>query len=78
MRIVNGYTIRQDELQEDDVMMYVVKAHVQWIDGEGRPRYRIYRCPYDGEVPQGMQMGDPKSLAQQLFPTLANHGEPSY
>ena len=79
MRIVDPYNIRPDELKEGDVMLYIVKAEVQWIDSEGRPRYRLYRCWYDGptdDIPQGTQLGQPKKLAEQLFPGLALVGEP--
>jgi len=78
MRIVDAYTIRPDEIEVGDVMLFVVKAMVV------RPGvYRLYRCPYpptllyNEEIPQGSRInGDEREVCEALFPTLAQVAKP--
>lgn len=65
MAIVNAYTVRPDEIKVGDEMLFVVKAMVGYIDDQGRPRYRLYRCPWDGDdIPQGSRIDETMRVDQ--------------
>lgn len=71
MRKINAYTIPPNEIQSGDVMMFVVKAMVV------RPGiYRLYRCAYEGEIPQGNRILNEKEVCKALFPSLDLVAEP--
>lgn len=77
MAIINAYTIQPQDIQEGDVMLFVIKAMVMRRGADGKLLYRLYRCPYEGDdVPQGAQIGDMKGVCAQLFPSLAAVGRP--
>jgi len=60
-------------------MMYVIKAIVTYIDEDGTPHYRLYRCPYDrfNPSPQGSRIfDDQEAICRQVFPTLFQAGHP--
>ena len=69
MRIVDPINVRPIDIEAGDVMLCVVKLMV-FKDREGQLRYRIYRCPYEGEVPQGSRIGEEESVMEQLFPVV--------
>ena len=76
MRLINAYTVRPDEIESGDVMLFVVKAMVV------RPGiYRLYRCHYlptfAEEIPQGNRIGGgEREVCKALFPTLARVAKP--
>lgn len=74
-RIVNAFTISPHDIQPGDVMLFTVKAMVRRRDSAGRLRYRLYRCPFEGEIPQGDQVLDMAEVCHQLFPSLAAVGD---
>lgn len=72
MRVVNAYTVRPCDIEAGDVMLFVVKAMVV-RDGV----YRLYRCKWEGkEIPQGERIGLEASVAEALFPSLAQLAYP--
>ena len=76
-RIVSAYTISPHDIQPGDVMLFTIKAMVTRIDNDGTLRYRLYRCPFEGDgIPQGSQVGDMVGVCHELFPSLAAMGEP--
>lgn len=73
MRVVNAYTVRPDDIETGDVMLFVVKAMVV------RPGvYRLYRCAAKllGGVPQGSRILNESEVCEALFPSLALVAEP--
>ena len=77
MAIKDAYAITGDDIRQGDEMLFVVKAVVGWIDGKGRPRYRLYRCRWEGDerdIPQGAQIDMGQRVDKALFPTLAAAG----
>ncbi len=71
MRVVDAYTVRPTDIQVGDVMLFVVKAMVV-----APGAYRIYRCPYDGAVPQGSRIPYEDMVCKALFPSLAQVASP--
>ena len=71
-KIINFYNVRPDELQEGDVLVCILTAHVHY-DGS----VSVYRCKYpnayvgDEGIPQGSKIGNEKSTVEQIFPVLA-------
>ena len=80
MRVVNAYTIAPNKIEPGDVMMWVVKAEVQYRDSSGKLRYRIYRCPYEHEegdpIPQGYHVANMEEVCEAFFSSLHYVGEP--
>ena len=79
MTLVNACSIRPDQLKPGDEMCFVIKAMVNWIDDDGKLRYRIYRCHWDGtenDIPQGAQVLDHEAMCKEFFPSLALVGIP--
>lgn len=79
MELVNAYTVTPDTIKPGDVMCFVVKAMVNWQDDEGKMRYRVYRCPWEGDledVPAGSQVFDMEATCREFFPSLAAVGRP--
>jgi len=66
MKVVNAYTISPDDIEVGDVMVFTVKAMVT-----SPGYYRLYRCPYTGEVPQGSRIVNEEAVCEALFPSLA-------
>ena len=74
-RVVDAYTIRPDEVQPGDTMMFLLKA-VATRQGQ----YRIYRCKASeyleyfnsNAIPQGARVLDEEAVARQVFPVLVN------
>ena len=79
MRLVDAYTIRPDQLQPGDQMLFVIKAMVVGMTPAGHPLYRLYRCQWEGDessIPQGSRIIDDEAVAESIFPTLAGVGIP--
>ena len=79
MALVNAHTVLPNEIKPGDEMLFVVKAMVGYIDNQGQPRYRLYRCRWDGDennIPQGDRIDETMRVDRALFPTLANAGRP--
>jgi len=78
VRLINAYTVRPDEIEPGDVMLFVVKAMVT------RPGvYRLYRCLYppvllyNDEIPQGTRIHhNEQEVCEALFPSLAQVAKP--
>jgi len=79
-RLVNAYSIHPDEIQPDDEMCFIVKAMATYRDSAGVLHYRLYRCPWEGDIndmPQGSRIGDNEAaVCQELFPSLARVAVP--
>lgn len=69
MRIVDFYNVAPDEIKPGDVMMCVVKAMVVRQTSDGKPIVRFYRCPFNGEIPDGDPI-PPGPLDRSVFPVL--------
>ena len=77
--VVNAYSVVPNEIKPGDEMLFVVKAVVSWKDEDGCPRYRIYKCPWEGaeqDIPQGSHVSDHKAACKMFFPSLAAVGKP--
>ena len=75
--IKNAYTVTGNDIEQGDEFLFVVKAMVGYVDDKGRPHYRMYRCPWEGDegdIPQGAQIDMSERVDQALFPTLAAIG----
>ena len=74
-RLVNAYSIHSEDLQPGDEMCFVVKAMVTYRGHDGVLHYRLYRCPWEGNIenmPQGDWLGNREAIVcQELFPSLA-------
>jgi hypothetical protein len=58
-------------------MLFTIKAMVNRRDRDGVLRYRLYRCPFEGDsIPEGSQIGDMAGVCRQVFSSLAAVGEP--
>jgi hypothetical protein len=77
-RIVSAYSIAPADIQEGDVMMFIIKAMVGYRDTDDVLRYRIYRCPYDGPEVQGSRIGwdDMEAVCDAFFSSLRYVGKP--
>lgn len=79
MTVVNALTVKPHEVKPGDEMLFVVKAMVSRADDNGKLRYRIYRCKWNGDendIPQGSRVLDDKAVAESIFPTLTTIGVP--
>jgi hypothetical protein len=70
MPLINAYTTRPGELQQGDVMAYVVVARVTGFTPDGTPIMKLYRCRYDGDdVPDGDRIFHGEIMTA-LFPSF--------
>jgi len=78
--LINAYTVAPEDIKPGDEMLFVVKAMVGHCDPDGTPRYRLYRCRWEGteyDIPQGNRItNDAEKVCKALFPTLAAVGKP--
>ena len=73
MTLRNAYSISSCDIQAGDVFVFAVKLMVVRTQN-GKPIYRIYRCPFEGdEEPQGERIDGDREVAvmQALFPVVA-------
>ena len=71
-KLVNAYTVAPNDIEEGDVMLFVVKAMVTRRDNNRKLYYRLYRCAYDGDIPQETRLFQgAKMVCEALFPSLA-------
>ena len=73
MALKNAYSVAPADIQAGDEFCFVVKLLVGRPDKKGRPTYRLYRCPYEGdEAPQGDRLDtdlEPEVM-RALFPAI--------
>ena len=76
MKVVNARTVSPLDIQNGDIMMYIIKAMV--FKGRKGLLYRLYICPLDDEenrvegIPQGARIYDSdKAICRAIFPSLA-------
>lgn len=82
MRVVNAQTVSPLDIQNGDVMLYVIKAMVSG-DREDGLWYRLYICHTDDKeneldgIPQGTRIYDTpdKAICREIFPSLARVSE---
>jgi len=78
--LVNAYTVHSQDIKPGDEMCFVVKAIVT-SRRDGKLRYRLYRCQWEGaedDIPQGSRMNYEETVCIELFPSLAKVGKPDY
>lgn len=76
MSLVNAYAVSPADIKPGDEMVFVVKAMVVGRDEDGKLKYRLYRCLWEGgkdEIPQGSRIRDgaDERICRTLFPSLA-------
>lgn len=74
MTVKNAYTVAPDEVEMGDKFLFIVKLMVGHYERNGKPVYRMYRCPWEGDendLPQGDQVDMTKRVDKALFPTIA-------
>ena len=73
MTLKNAYSVAPMDVQAGDEFCFVVKLMVCYKTADGRPVYRVYRCPFEGyDAPQGQRVDSKleSKVMEALFPVV--------